>query len=113
MWYVFWGQVISKYYIHVSNNHIPTSHSLEINKNQPHSMLVLAPKMEMNFNISHSLILTHEIIDQINKRNLFLYVWGKIEYDDIFGQHHTTNFCAFKVDQTNNFGGCETNNNAN
>lgn len=37
--------------------------------------------------------LTAQDVDDITNFRKFIYVFGKIEYDDIFGNHHWTNFC--------------------
>ena len=36
---------------------------------------------------------------------LWIYVYGRMEYRDIFGDHHTTSYCAVS-NGTTNFGGC-------
>lgn len=58
-------------------------------------------------------ILTKEQTSDINNRNRRLYAWGRIEYDDIFGERHQTEYCLFSQPGTLNFTGCENNNTAN
>ena len=64
-------------------------------------------------NIKTTGILTKEQIADINNRNRRLYAWGSVEYDDIFGKRHRTEYCLFSQPGTLSFTGCENNNTAN
>ena len=58
-------------------------------------------------------ILARKQIADIRNRNSRLYAWGRIEYDDIFGERHRTEYCLFSQPGTLSFTGCENNNTAN
>lgn len=58
-------------------------------------------------------ILTRQQLADIENRRRRLYAWGRIEYDDIFGQHHRTEYCLFSQPGTLSFTGCENHNTVN
>jgi hypothetical protein len=44
----------------------------------------------------------------IKNRQLFLYYFGLVKYDDIFGKHHETQFCIYLANpDTNEIGACD------
>jgi hypothetical protein len=80
---------------------------------QDRSRAVITPH-EFFFNIKPTNeILTKQQVAEINDKKRRLYAWGRIEYDDIFGEHHRTDYCVFSQPGTLSFTGCENNNAAN
>jgi hypothetical protein len=49
---------------------------------------------------------TQEDLNAINNFQRFIYVWGTIDYDDIFGKPHWTRFCLMHHPTTNVFDSC-------
>jgi hypothetical protein len=52
-------------------------------------------------------------IDKQNVANWFTYIWGEVGYDDIFKQHHQTQFCDFRKGAEGDFNQCGFHNDAN
>lgn len=53
---------------------------------------------------------TTQTIQEIIAGQKKVYVWGIVEYDDIFGVRHRTKFCLVNSSWTKNFNACGNNN---
>ncbi len=73
----------------------------------------IAPKTDMTIIITHNVIMTEDMIKRLYEENYRLYVWGKIEYEDVFKRRHRTEFCGVQRTGTLNFDLCDNNNTAN
>ena len=76
------------------------------------SLGVLQPQMRYLLNVI-SPTFTPSIIDSIKNNNGFLYIAGKITYEDVFRIPHLTTFCIYLVSSLNGFTPCDTYNDAN
>jgi len=76
------------------------------------SKSVIGPDVFPRISISSQLPLTKQAIDIISNQNKRLYVWGRIEYIDIFKRHRVTDFCMRNEFGTKDFEACENNNTA-
>jgi hypothetical protein len=54
-----------------------------------------------------------EQIEAAKKGKLILYVYGRIFYDDVFKEGHSTKFCAFIDPSLKSFEACPWSNEAN
>jgi hypothetical protein len=77
---------------------------------QEPSFSVIAPNEGMNISFSDIPVLTDDIIKLAREQKIHLYVWGKIDYDDIFGKHHKTEFCFVDRFYARVFATCSNNN---
>jgi len=57
------------------------------------SKTVLLPNAKIRFAINTDRRITKEDIERIKSGKSFLYVYGKITYQDVFGKEHYTTFC--------------------
>jgi hypothetical protein len=56
-------------------------------------------------------VIVHEFLDKLINKQAIIYVSGRIDYDDIFGQPHWTTYCAWlTVPFNGQFARCETHN---
>jgi hypothetical protein len=95
------------------NTPVPAPMPITITPGQVGSKSSIAPKADMNIIISHRELMTNELIKNLYENNYRLYVWGKIEYEDIFKRRHKTEFCGVQRMGTLNFDLCDGNNTAN
>jgi hypothetical protein len=77
------------------------------------SVVTIGPRGDYEIFPEHSVVLTETLIKEIPRKNLKLYIWGRIEYDDIFQKHHITDFCMVQKMGTDKFDACSSNNTAN
>jgi hypothetical protein len=90
-------RVIIRTYISFSSQEIPTEARLRENRGtqvNPASIAVIAPSIPSSSQNS----VPAEYVPAIEKRlkpKGYIYIWGRLEYYDIFGQRHTTAYCAY------------------
>ena len=52
-------------------------------------------------------LLNEEDLKAVNEKKLRLYIWGCVDYDDIFSNHYKTNFLLVNKPGTDNFDFCK------
>ena len=74
---------------------------------------VVGPQVEHNSHVTGSMPMTKELATGINQGTLFIYIWGTVKYEDIFGQQRETDFCLRSKPKTREFHICKDGNYAN
>jgi hypothetical protein len=63
----------------------------EVCKNKNYGLI--APGIIFNVQRGDRNPVSNELRSRLVQNDLHLYFWGRVEYDDRFGQHHSTEFC--------------------
>lgn len=66
----------------------------QLDPGRPYSITIVPPNITLNTTVVGTTAMTEELINAINQRKIRLYVWGVMEYDDVFGRHHKSQFCG-------------------
>src|SRR3990167_7535307 len=77
------------------------------------SEAVIGPYSDFGNFITAKEALTTKDIEALTQKKKDIYVWGRIEYDDIFNQHRRTEYCFVDRFRTTTFNACTNNNTAN
>lgn len=91
------------------SNEVPTPMPLR-QTNQLRSKSVMGPQAHHTADVFSTAPLSKQHTNAVTKKGKRLYVWGRIEYDDIFNQHRTTEFCMRSQINSKKFEACENNN---
>lgn len=83
-----------------------------ITTSQPQSITIVPPNNTLNMTVQSPTVLTEELINAVNQGRIRLYVWGIMEYDDVFGRHHKSQFCGAAKPGTIAFDNCGQGNDA-
>lgn len=62
----------------------------------------IAPQVGYRLQVVTNSILSQELRDLIEHNDRVIWVWGTLQYEDIFNQSHLTEFCAYSLDVTSN-----------
>jgi hypothetical protein len=54
---------------------------------------LVAPGISFNVQRGDRNPVSNEVRSRLMQNQLHLYFWGRVEYDDSFGKHHSTDFC--------------------
>jgi hypothetical protein len=74
---------------------------------------VIYPNVEMSTSMGSSYNLSKDKISAIKAGKDVMYILGTINYTDIFGNLHATNYCGFYAPETDGFSVCGQHNDAN
>jgi hypothetical protein len=77
------------------------------------SKSVIGPDSDFGNFITKKEILTTQYLQAIANRKANIYVYGRVDYRDIFNCKRSTEYCMVNKVGTLNFDACERNNNAN
>jgi hypothetical protein len=83
-----------------------------IDSSDKDSITVLQPGMTLTLNFSSSLEIFSTNIDDFKEERRILYMYGVIDYEDIFGNPHSTKFCMYLAPDLMTFKGADTYNEA-
>jgi|ERR1051325_4221452 hypothetical protein len=74
------------------------------------TVTTIGPKIDLTGLIISRFVIDQQSMSLLSQRKLRLYAWGSAEYDDIWGYHHTTEFC-YGLTSGENLTPCGSNNN--
>ncbi len=74
---------------------------------------VIFPGFEFGLTAASKELATDQDVGQINARRLLIYVFGELEYTDVFGRTHTTRYCGLYDPEKRAFDQCRQYNDAN
>ena len=74
------------------------------------SVSIIGSQSEFYGTLISKEILTTEAIQEISSGKVNIYVWGVVDYEDIFGSSHRTKFCFKNFDGGTIFSACPNNN---
>lgn len=64
------------------------------------------PGVAYSTTVSSPVKMTDDIIKEFNSGHIWIYVYGRTEYHDVFGRHHTTSNCIVSINGSPNFQAC-------
>jgi hypothetical protein len=98
--------------LRISSQDLPENPDYPIPIMQSRSIISPSGVLEANPNPNNSIIPSREI-PLINEQKRWIYVFGKVEYDDLLKQHHFTKFCGRYNPKSGLFEDCPTHNSFN
>lgn len=76
------------------------------------SVHVFVPKIPTSVRVTGTNLLDQTTMDRIQNGTVTLYVFGEVEYTDVFGVGHVTKYCGYWVPPKKKFASCEKYNEA-
>jgi hypothetical protein len=73
---------------------------------------VVQPRMEIFLRTQPTPPITQEMIDALRSSQIVFYIYGKIDYEDVFERSHHTTFCYFLHPTLDRMSACKTYNTA-